>query len=228
MGQRQILPTVINAIQVKVDLPSNPSSPMAQASDWTERHRPFEQLLEGNEVQRRKIRAWLDEWQNGSPKKKPFSSSGHPALEKQRLPGPLPKTWAGTSSNSTPAMQETQPLFARPQPAEPLTVRSSTTRLPPVRTLILLDEVDHLSGGLRQISQERIEKAMTGEDDRPGATLKGDSGGKAELLRLLDQTKQPLFWPATKKWDSGEKFILADHKRQVHQTPVENQLRSCQ
>jgi replication factor C large subunit len=52
--------------------------------------------------------------------------------------------------------------------------------------------VDHLSGGLRQISQDRIEKAMTGDDDRPGTALKGDSGGKAELLRLLEQTKQPV------------------------------------
>ena len=63
---------------------------------------------------------------------------------------------------------------------------------PPSRTLILLDEVDHLSGGLRQVSQERIERAMSGDDERPGSTLSGDSGGKAELLRLLDQTKQPV------------------------------------
>jgi replication factor C large subunit len=45
---------------------------------------------------------------------------------------------------------------------------------------------------LRQVSQERIERAMSGDDERPGATLSGDSGGKAELLRLLDQTKQPV------------------------------------
>ena len=52
--------------------------------------------------------------------------------------------------------------------------------------------MDHLSGGLRQVSQERIERAMDSDDDRPGSTLSGDSGGKAELLRLLDQTKQPV------------------------------------
>ena len=33
---------------------------------------------------------------------------------------------------------------------------------------------------------------MDVNDDRPGSTLSGDSGGKAELLRLLDQTKQPV------------------------------------
>ncbi|MBT5727146.1 MAG: hypothetical protein HOI75_04890, partial [Euryarchaeota archaeon] len=44
---------------------------MPEVSDWTERHRPTsERHLEGNEVQRRKIRAWLDDWQNGTPKKK--------------------------------------------------------------------------------------------------------------------------------------------------------------
>ena len=36
---------------------------MSGASDWTERHRPTsEHQLEGNDVQRRKIREWLDGW----------------------------------------------------------------------------------------------------------------------------------------------------------------------
>ena len=56
---------------------------MGQASDWTERHRPrSEQLLEGNEVQRRKIRAWLDDWQNGTPKKKAILLIGPPGVGK--------------------------------------------------------------------------------------------------------------------------------------------------
>ena len=75
---------------------------------------------------------------------------------------------------------------------EQRTVHFSTTQTSPSRTLVLLDEVDHLSGGLRQVSQERIERAMAGDDERPGSTLSGDSGGKAELLRLLEQTKQPV------------------------------------
>jgi replication factor C large subunit len=61
------------------------------------------------------------------------------------------------------------------------------------RTLILLDEVDHLSGGLREVSQARIAKAMEStEPNEPKVTLSGDSGGKAELLNLLAQTKQPV------------------------------------
>ena len=75
----------------------------------------------------------------------------------------------------------------------------------------MLDEVDHLSGGLRQVSQERIERAMDNDDERPGSTLSGDSGGKAELLRLLDQTKQPVIlacneemglWGKSSSWRS--------------------------
>ena len=83
--------------------------------------------------------------------------------------------------------------YEKQPPVEPRIARFfHDPSAPPSRTLILLDEVDHLSGGLRQVSQERIERAMEGDDERPGATLSGDSGGKAELLRLLDQTKQPV------------------------------------
>ena len=46
---------------------------MAKVSDWTERYRPIsESHLEGNESQRRKIRDWLTEWQDGMPRKKHF------------------------------------------------------------------------------------------------------------------------------------------------------------
>ena len=62
----------------------------------------------------------------------------------------------------------------------------------PPRTLILLDEVDHLSGGLREISSERIKTIVSGEDVDDSKALKGDSGGKAELLNLLSETRQPV------------------------------------
>ena len=53
---------------------------------------------------------------------------------------------------------------------------------PQQRTLILLDEVDHIGGGLRAVSEDRIRRGI--EDDE-SPSLSGDSGGKAELLRLL-------------------------------------------
>ena len=179
---------------VKVDDPPPPCLSMAQASDWTERHRPrSEQLLEGNEVQRRKIRAWLDEWQNGSPKKKALLLIGPPGVGKTTVARAIAEDmgWNVIELNASDARNA---AAIRKAATSGATHRSlfHDPSAPPSRTLILLDEVDHLSGGLRQISQERIEKAMSGDDERPGATLKGDSGGKAELLRLLDQTKQPV------------------------------------
>ena len=56
---------------------------MAQVSDWTERYRPIsESHLEGNESQRRKIRDWLSEWQDGLPRKKALLLVGPPGVGK--------------------------------------------------------------------------------------------------------------------------------------------------
>ncbi len=167
---------------------------MGQASDWTERHRPrSEQMLEGNEVQRRKIRAWLDEWQNGTPKKKAVLLIGPPGVGKTTVARAIAEDmgWNVIELNASDARNA---AAIRKAATSGATHRSlfHDPSAPPSKTLILLDEVDHLSGGLRQVSQSRIERAMAGDDDRPGSTLSGDSGGKAELLSLLEQTKQPV------------------------------------
>ena len=186
---------------------------MGQASDWTERHRPrSEQLLEGNEVQRRKIRAWLDEWQNGTPKKKAVLLIGPPGVGKTTVARAIAEDmgWNVIELNASDARNA---AAIRKAATSGATHRSlfHDPNAPPSRTLILLDEVDHLSGGLRQVSQERIERAMDNDDERPGSTLSGDSGGKAELLRLLDQTKQPVIlacneemglWGKSSSWRS--------------------------
>ena len=123
---------------------------MGQASDWTERHRPrSEQLLEGNEVQRRKIRAWLDEWQNRTPKKKAVLLIGPPGVGKTTVARAIAEDmgWNVIELNASDARNA---AAIRKAATSGATHRSlfHDPNAPPSRTLILLDEVDHLSGGL--------------------------------------------------------------------------------
>ena len=135
---------------------------MAQASDWTERHRPrSEQLLEGNEVQRRKIRAWLDEWQNGAPKKKAVLLIGPPGVGKTTVARAIAEDmgWNVIELNASDARNAAAIRKAATSGATHR-ARFHDPTAPPSRTLILLDEVDHLSGGLRQVSQDQSELVL--------------------------------------------------------------------
>ena len=75
------------------------------------------------------------------------------------------------------------------------------------KTVVLLDEVDHLSGGFAKISEDRIDKILSPEEEE--AAIKGDSGGKAELLNLLKLTEQPVIMTcndAMRLWGSGREW----------------------
>ena len=168
---------------------------MAGITDWTERHRPSsERHLEGNEVQRRKIRAWLDEWKNGTPRKKALLLVGPPGVGKTSVARAIAQDmgWNVIELNASDARNA---AAIRKVATHGSTHRSlfHNPNEKKQRTLVLLDEVDHLSGGLRAVSQDRIEKAIQGNDDTgKDVSLKGDSGGKAELLNLLAETRQPV------------------------------------
>ena len=168
---------------------------MPEVSDWTERHRPTsERHLEGNEVQRRKIRAWLDDWQNSTPKKKAILLVGPPGVGKTSVARAIAQDlgWNVIELNASDARNAAAIRKAATQGS---THRSlfHDPHAKKQRTLILLDEVDHISGGLRAVSQDRIDKAMQGADESGREVkLHGDSGGKAELLHLLANTKQPV------------------------------------
>ena len=185
---------------------------MAEVSDWTERHRPSsERQLEGNEVQRRKIRAWLDEWQNGLPRKKALLLVGPPGVGKTSVARAIAQDmgWNVIELNASDARN----AAAIRKVATHGSTHRSLFHNPDAkkqRTLVLIDEVDHISGGLRKVSQSRIENAIQGEDSKGNSvTLKGDSGGKAELLSLLAETRQPVILACNEimgLWGSGSSW----------------------
>lgn len=164
------------------------------ASDWTERHRPLsERQLEGNEAQRRKIRTWLDKWQEGVPDKPGLLLIGPPGVGKTSVARAIASDmgWQVIELNASDARNAGAIRKAATNAATHGSLFMTPGEKPP-RTLILLDEVDHLSGGLRAISSDRISSIVSGDNEKESTALKGDSGGKAELLHLLSKTTQPV------------------------------------
>ena len=163
-------------------------------SDWTERHRPkTERQLEGNEAQRRKIRSWLDEWKEGKPSKPALLLIGPPGVGKTSIVRAIATDmgWQVIELNASDARNAGAIRRAATNASTHRSIFMSPTDKPQ-RTLILLDEVDHLSGGLRAISDDRISSIVSNDERSQANALKGDSGCKAELLNLLENTKQPV------------------------------------
>ena len=195
---------------------------MAKVSDWTERYRPIsESHLEGNESQRRKIRDWLSEWQDGMPRKKALLLVGPPGVGKTTVARAIAQdmNWSVIELNASDARNAAAIRKAATQGATHRSLFHNPNDKKQ-RTLILLDEVDHLSGGLKKVNQDKLAKALMGEEVAGNPiTFKGDSGGKAEILRLLDETKQPVILACNEimgLWGKGSNWRSTRDRFQKH------------